>query len=705
MTDFRKCYPVISLFSGAGGLDIGLEDAGFETRVCVEYDKAACQTLRLNRPAWKVIEADICTVSTMEILDAAGLKPGEASLVIGGPPCQGFSNAGKRDIDDPRNKLFWEFVRVVEEAQPWGFIMENVRGILTMKNDDNSLVVHTVEQAFRDIGYSIEKKLFNTADYGVPQKRPRVIFVGRRDGQRMGFPEQTHWENPQPMLVLKGGQLVEDQAPKRWVSIRQALAGLPAPYKAGGVSNHEPAPTPAPMVLTNAAWMEKHPPMDMDGPADTIVARQQAGCVNLVANHDHTGSVDRATGEGQGQRQLDLDGPATTIAASTNQNLVANHELTAYTGNQEQQIIDGHPGQGMLLLDPDQPARTIRTASGTDLLYTNHEDYPLSAAEVKHMRGEGRDAGPKGIHAWDAPANTVTAHREQAIPNHTENTVPIVPASAKAQELLARPGRPPEHVFNGMGKVQDLDKPCDTVMAAYHGQSAHIIPNHEQATPPRPSAADHLKQTGNRPATEDEPAFTIMASQESGTNNLLATQSGLRRLTVRECARIQTFPDYWVFWGNREEQYRQVGNAVPCLFGRRLGEVARARMDACGYRYFEPLRRARRLKRTRTVGEVLAGCAPGKVIAKKLTGKTPRLDEHLVAPPIDCTEEVSIPAHPTEDRRLGVGEVARLQTYPDDWKFGGKLAEQYRQAASGTPPLFAQALGSFILDALKEEEP
>jgi DNA (cytosine-5)-methyltransferase 1 len=205
--------PVISLFTGGGGLDLGLEAAGFSTRVCVELAPAACETLRRNRPDWPLLQGDLREISTSEILRAAGLEAGEAALVIGGPPCQGFSSAGKRDPNDPRNRLFWEFVRVVEEAQPWGFLMENVRGLLTMKTDDGGSVLAVILAAFRAIGYSVEVKLIDAASYGVPQRRLRAFFVGLRSGGPVGFPEATHGPGLRP-----------------WVTVREAIGDLPAPF-------------------------------------------------------------------------------------------------------------------------------------------------------------------------------------------------------------------------------------------------------------------------------------------------------------------------------------------------------------------------------------------------------------------------------------------------------------------------------------------
>ena len=117
---------IISLFSGAGGMDIGFKQQGFETAVFVERDSSCCDTLRKNCASIPVIENDICAVSTKEILKTAKLSVCEPALVIGGPPCQSFSLAGERKgLDDPRGRLLWEFARIVKESLPVAFVLEN----------------------------------------------------------------------------------------------------------------------------------------------------------------------------------------------------------------------------------------------------------------------------------------------------------------------------------------------------------------------------------------------------------------------------------------------------------------------------------------------------------------------------------------------------------------------------------------------------
>lgn len=214
---------VISLFSGAGGMDIGFIQAGFDIRVAVENDPACCDTLRHNKkkfaPNMTILEGDITQISSQEILEAADLKPLEAALVIGGPPCQSFSLAGDRKgLDDPRGKLIQEFFRVVKEILPVGFVMENVKGML---NWSNGKALDTIEKEATSAieycncfyQYNISHKLLNAADFGVPQLRERVFFVGNRIGIDFTFPAASHYrgETATPLLGLKPCSTV-DQA-------------------------------------------------------------------------------------------------------------------------------------------------------------------------------------------------------------------------------------------------------------------------------------------------------------------------------------------------------------------------------------------------------------------------------------------------------------------------------------------------------------
>lgn len=194
---------VISLFSGIGGLDFGFEEAGFETRVALELDKFACRTIALNRPRWAVIEGDINQVPSPVILDRAGLKVGEADVLIGGPPCQPFSKSSywvrgdSLRLDDPRADTLAGYLRVLRDTQPRAFLLENVGGLAFAGKDEGLRhLLDGIRQVNAECGtnYQPSVRLVRCVEHGVPQNRERVFLIGSRDGRAFHFPEPTHCE-------------------------------------------------------------------------------------------------------------------------------------------------------------------------------------------------------------------------------------------------------------------------------------------------------------------------------------------------------------------------------------------------------------------------------------------------------------------------------------------------------------------------------
>jgi len=238
---------VISLFTGAMGLDLGFELEDFQIRVFLDKDPVVVENLKVNRPGVPVISRDICCVPTSEILERAGLKVGEATVVTGGPPCQPFSTAGRRQsINEKRGKVLFEFIRVVRESQPMFFVFENVTGLLSaalkhisfyerIKKKEEELApeerlgsaFELVLEEFRNIDsieggkYGISWGVVNAADYGAPQKRKRLIIIGSRDGKKVPLPPTTH-APPGSLEVMTGLK-------KPWVTLREALSGLNDP--------------------------------------------------------------------------------------------------------------------------------------------------------------------------------------------------------------------------------------------------------------------------------------------------------------------------------------------------------------------------------------------------------------------------------------------------------------------------------------------
>ena len=174
----------VDLFSGAGGLSLGFVQAGMKKLLSIEINEYASSTIRRNFKESPHIESPIEDVSDQEIIDIIG--DAQVDIVCGGPPCQGFSVAGRRISDDPRNKLFMEFCRVVELLKPKYFVMENVPGILTM---EKGAVYRAILERFAQCGYTdTSVRILEAAEYGAPQLRTRAIFVGNRVAHKNPYP-------------------------------------------------------------------------------------------------------------------------------------------------------------------------------------------------------------------------------------------------------------------------------------------------------------------------------------------------------------------------------------------------------------------------------------------------------------------------------------------------------------------------------------
>lgn len=173
---------VISLFSGCGGLDLGFEKAGFNIPIANEFDKTIWETFKINHPKTKLIEGDIRNVTKKDIEE---FFDGEIDGIIGGPPCQSWSEAGSlKGINDPRGKLFFDYIRLLKEFKPKFFLAENVSGMLANRNSD---AVKNIINMFEEAGYNVSLTMINAKDYGVAQERKRVFYIGFREDLDIDF--------------------------------------------------------------------------------------------------------------------------------------------------------------------------------------------------------------------------------------------------------------------------------------------------------------------------------------------------------------------------------------------------------------------------------------------------------------------------------------------------------------------------------------
>jgi len=199
----KRNYRLIELFAGAGGLAVGMEKAGFESVLLNEFNKDACQTLRINRPKWNVVEGDIAGVDFKKY-------KGKIDILTGGFPCQAFSYAGKKlGFEDIRGTLFYQFARAVREINPAIFLGENVRGLLS---HDSGKTLQTIKNVISELGYTlVEPKVLKAIYFQVPQKRERLILIGVRN-DLADFVSKYRWPSPSKRVLtikdaLKKGTL------------------------------------------------------------------------------------------------------------------------------------------------------------------------------------------------------------------------------------------------------------------------------------------------------------------------------------------------------------------------------------------------------------------------------------------------------------------------------------------------------------------
>jgi DNA (cytosine-5)-methyltransferase 1 len=332
-------FNILDLFAGAGGMSLGFEMAGFNAVAAIEKDVWAAETYSYNRPNSKVFVEDITMISNP--LEFLGLQLGDIDGIVGGPPCQGFSLSGNRDPKDPRNSLFMDYMRFVQDLKPKFFVMENVPGILSAVTKKKDIVHHIILKVARDIGYNVHIFNLSADKYGVPQSRHRVFFIGIRND-----------------LPFAPSKLVPTEIPGV-VTIDDAIGDLPPLMAGEGVDNARYTLEPMTdyqrwcrskdCVLTNHVSM-KHTPRLVER-FSYIQYGQSIADVPIDQMARKRGDSSKISGKVYSQNYFRPfpDRPSPTIPASFQSNFIhprANRNYTAREGARLQSFPDWYVFKG-----------------------------------------------------------------------------------------------------------------------------------------------------------------------------------------------------------------------------------------------------------------------------------------------------------------------------------------------------------------------
>lgn len=318
---------LIDLFAGCGGLSLGFELAGFNIPVAVEKDEWASETYKKNHTNTKVITEDITQVKNLD--DVLPEKNMVIDGIIGGPPCQGFSLSGNRDPKDPRNSLFMEFVRFVKHFNPKFFVMENVTGILSMKTASGKLVKDLILDEYEKAGYTVKIHKLNAAEFGVPQSRIRIFFIGVRNDIEYDVDRLT----PKPFLFEN------DQ-----ITIDDAISDLPVLQAGEGEEffeyTNEPATEYQEWARQGSNGIYNHITMRhtqrLIDRFSVIGYGQSVADVAKEHQQRQRGAADKISGKTYSQNNMRPfpDRPSPTVAASFQSNFVHPHYNRNYTARE-----------------------------------------------------------------------------------------------------------------------------------------------------------------------------------------------------------------------------------------------------------------------------------------------------------------------------------------------------------------------------------
>ena len=708
----RGIHTAVTLFSGAGGMDLGFYMAGFKILAASDIDPYAAKTHERNWAGVPFILKDARTLSASEILKACrGRRP---DVVIGGPPCQGFSTLGARLSADPRNLLVDEFARIVEELRPQAVVVENVRAIST---EYRGWYRDLVMQRFASLGYRMHFAVLDAARYGVPQHRQRAIFVGFADPRvDYEFPTPTHGPDALPFATV--GEAINDLAKKgprvpNHVALEHSATVI-ARYKLVPEGGMLPPPELLPKAIRRSNFGSTYKRLHRDKPSLTIVPGNNALPIHPVLDRSLTpreaariqSFPDSYIFEGDRRRQCILVGSAVPpLLARAIARSVADRILSGKTNTPEvRSPVTVAPVRTVAPRSVSTPA----TGPGFVDLFCGAGGFALGFTR----------AGLRPLVCSDANKNVKATHE------HNHPDVPFVFGDlglpSTQAEVEAFVGKEPFAVIGG--------PPCQGFSVFGQRRMART-----RGTDPREDPRNRLVFSFVDCVARLRPRWVVMenvagfASLDEGSfvKRVIAELNGLGYANVEH--RILDAADYgvpqhrkrFVLIANRtghiipwpkvkffatpkdwQKSYRTVGEAINDL----ADDASAARMTCHVPMNHKPLC-VERYALIPEGGRLDVEALPARLrkgyrtdVIKNFSHVFRRL--HRDRPSITIVPgHNALPIHPWLNRGLTVREAARLQTFPDDIEFKGARENQCIQVGNAFPPMLAELIANNIMKA------
>ena len=719
-------YNVYALFAGAGGFHLGFEERDFNIVVASDIEKVAAETHKANWPNTPFIQKDIRELSSQELLNAAsGIKP---DLIIGGPPCQGFSTLGAKISADPRNELFDHYARLVLDLQPKAFLFENVKSMATLYK---GAFKDQVIQSFSQLGYRVYEKVINVAEHGVPQFRERLFLFGTKLEYNFAFPPHTHGSNLGLLPYETTWRAICDLVDKDEKDIQGHVALNHSDivierYKYIPEGGRLPSPEKLPETIRRKNFGNTYKRLHRDRPALTMVPGNNAFPIHPTLHRSLTPREaariqtfpDTHIFSGDRRRQCILVGNAVPP-------LMAKH-LAKFISLHFKGNVEKDDGDRLAVINQTSSSESI--AGNKNILYKYGYIPEKAKAEdsfVDLFSGAGGFTIGFTRAGW-SPAICVDFNKDVALTHeHNYAGTPFVQGDLSSEELMDNicsrferssigivAGGPPCQGFSMFGKRRFVNT---------KGYEPHIDPRNNLVY----SYVEAVKRLNPRWFVMENVAglltldngffidslmkeFKALGYKDLEYKVLNAADYGVPQLRKRlviignRTGHIIPWPKKKYFKEPKDWQkpYRTVGEVINDLVEERSYEaqynhVPMKHKPLLVERYSH-IEEGKKLNVDKLPEHLRSGYRTDKV--KNYSHIFKRIHRQKPAPTM-VPGHNAFPIHPHLNRALTVREAARIQTFPDELELKGSRQEQCIQVGNGFPPMLAELIAGNIKKA------